>query len=435
MAGIEFSRYKRIVRSLWDPNPVNSTSTQSSVWCLGKEYKTNRISSSVSTPPEFSTSHTKPASISPDQPTFKQIVFHSDSNTLDSGYEESTGWPIGFLDDFGTRLSLTYRSGFPAISRSQELKTTPSLSLSVRLRSQLVEGAAFTSDTGWGCMIRSGQSLLANTLALVQLGRDWRCSSLELEERKIISLFADDPRAPFSIHNFVEHGADACGKHPGEWFGPSATARCIEALTGRYDQSGISVYVTGDGLEVYEDKFLMVAKPDGLKFKPTLILVGTRLGIEKITPVYWEALGASLRMPQSMGIVGGHPSSSYYFVGVHDSYFFYLDPHQTQPALSFHEDVTNYTQEEIDSCHTKKLRSIHIGELDPSMLLAFLIRDEKEWRDWSHKIKEEKGKAVVRFIDKDPTICCHDTERDEAIDEVETFDEDENCETNLNHLS
>ncbi|TQS37107.1 hypothetical protein Golomagni_02432 [Golovinomyces magnicellulatus] len=232
MSGIEFGRYKRLVRSLWDPNPAINTLTQSSVWCLGKEYKTNSISSSVSTPPEFPATYTKPTSISPDQPTFQSNnvsnSFDPDSNSLDSGHDESAGWPIGFLDDFGTRLLLTYRSGFPAISRSRELKTTPSLSLSVRLRSQLIEGAAFTSDTGWGCMIRSGQSLLANTLALVKLGRDWRCGSLELEERKIISLFADDPRAPFSLHNFVEHGANACGKHPGEWFGPSATARCIE---------------------------------------------------------------------------------------------------------------------------------------------------------------------------------------------------------------
>lgn len=48
------------------------------------------------------------------------------------------------------------------------------------------------------------------------------------EESALLSLFADDPQAPFSIHRFVDHGASACGKHPGEWFGPSATARCIE---------------------------------------------------------------------------------------------------------------------------------------------------------------------------------------------------------------
>ncbi len=62
--------------------------------------------------------------------------------------------------------------------------------------------------------------------------------------------------------------------------------------------------MTGDGLDVYEDTFMNIAKPDGINFHPTLILVGTRLGLDKITPVYWEALKASLQMPQSIGIAG-----------------------------------------------------------------------------------------------------------------------------------
>lgn len=64
------------------------------------------------------------------------------------------------------------------------------------------------------------------------------------------------------------------------------------------------MYVTGDGHDVYEDSFMSVAKPDGEEFKPTLVLVGTRLGIDKVTPVYWEALIAALQMPQSVGIAG-----------------------------------------------------------------------------------------------------------------------------------
>jgi cysteine protease ATG4 len=64
------------------------------------------------------------------------------------------------------------------------------------------------------------------------------------------------------------------------------------------------VYSTGYGPDVYEDRFMKIAKPDGEQFHPTLILVGTRLGIDKITPVYWEALVASLQMPQSAGIAG-----------------------------------------------------------------------------------------------------------------------------------
>lgn len=70
--------------------------------------------------------------------------------------------------------------------------------------------------------------------------------------------------------------------------------------------SGLSlhVYSPNDGQDVYEDSFMKIAKPDGQTFHPTLILIRTRLGIDKITPIYWNALIAALHMPQSVGIAG-----------------------------------------------------------------------------------------------------------------------------------
>jgi len=49
---------------------------------------------------------------------------------------------------------------------------------------------------------------------------------------------------------------------------------------------------------------MRIAKPAGSSFTPTLILVGTRLGLDTVTPVYWEALKSSLQMRQSIGIAG-----------------------------------------------------------------------------------------------------------------------------------
>lgn len=79
--------------------------------------------------------------------------------------------------------------------------------------------------------------------------------------------------------------------------------RHLRALTNENEPS-LRVYSTGDGPDVYEDNFMKIAKPDGSTFHPTVILVSTRLGIDKITPVYWEALIAALQMPQSIGIAG-----------------------------------------------------------------------------------------------------------------------------------
>lgn len=69
-------------------------------------------------------------------------------------------------------------------------------------------------------------------------------------------------------------------------------------------QSGLRVYSTGDLPDVYEDSFMAVANPDGRGFQPTLILVCTRLGIDKINQVYEEALISTLQLPQSIGIAG-----------------------------------------------------------------------------------------------------------------------------------
>ncbi|KFY26115.1 hypothetical protein V491_01459 [Pseudogymnoascus sp. VKM F-3775] len=439
MAAVDFSRYKRIVQYLWDPEPTNLDSSDLPLWCLGDQYMTSPMSKHTSVPSgtdltSHDSFHETPQKRTDVEKSIQAVTspesvvggrnsgFSQEGTTSDV---EDGGWPVAFLDDFESKLRFSYRTGFPVIPRSEDPKATSSMSFSVRLRSQLSDQGGFSSDTGWGCMIRSGQSLLANSMVILRLSRGWRRGVGKDEEREIISLFADDPKAPYSIHKFVEHGAEACGKYPGQWFGPSATARCIQELAKRHESADVGVYITGDGSDVYKDGFLSVAKPDGVNFKPTLILVGTRLGIDKVTPVYWEALKASLQMPQSVGIAGGRPSSSHYFVGVQGSHFFYLDPHQTMAALPFHTDVGEYTTTEIDSCHTRRLRRLHIKEMDPSMLIGFLIRDEKDWESWSDEIVRFPGKGIVHIAENDPAQQSLGHERDGAIDDVESFDEED----------
>ncbi|KAI0389334.1 cysteine protease atg4 [Xylariaceae sp. FL0594] len=426
---------RRIVQMFWDPEPTNDVTRDQPVWCLGKCYKLNnsprlkvdgrdRVSTHGS---ESSGSNPVPA------PTrLPETPPDSISSSFDDllAYEEAPrdgGWPPAFVDDFESRIWMTYRSDFEPIPRSQDPKALAALSFSMRLKTQLSDQGAFASDSGWGCMIRSGQSLLANAIVIQRLGRDWRRGTREAEERNILALFADDTRAPYSLHSFVRHGASACGKYPGEWFGPSATARCIQALVNAHEP-GLRVYSTGDGPDVYEDKFMKIAKPDNATFHPTVILVGTRLGIDKITPVYWEALVASLQMPQSIGIAGGRPSSSHYFIGVQGLYFFYLDPHHTRPVFPYREDVARYTREEIDSCHTRKLRRLHIKEMDPSMLIGFLIRDEEDWKDWRRSVKHVQGKSIIHVSDHDPVAQME--EEGGIMDQVETLsDEDSGADT------
>lgn len=168
--------------------------------------------------------------------------------------------------------------------------------------------------------------------------------------------------------------------------------------------------------------------PNG-PFSPTLLLIGTRLGIERITPAYRSALAAALQLPQSVGIAGGRPSASHYFVGVQDDAFFYLDPHHTRAALPWHDRSEDYSAEEVDSCHTRRLRRISVEEMDPSMLIAFLIKDEDDWRAWRAAIEGGSGKAIVHVADEEPAQHGAGSgsgyERAEALDEVTTIDDEE----------
>ncbi len=76
------------------------------------------------------------------------------------------------------------------------------------------------------------------------------------------------------------------------------------ALSNNFEAAGLKVYVTGDGPDVFEDTLFQIARSGTQQFCPTLLLVGTRLGIDRVTPAYWDALKAVLQMPQSVGIAG-----------------------------------------------------------------------------------------------------------------------------------
>ncbi|EMC99638.1 hypothetical protein BAUCODRAFT_344306 [Baudoinia panamericana UAMH 10762] len=431
----DFSRLtKRIVQHFWDPLPRNEDPA-GIIFCLGRRYdprylqgrqlKSTSTGNSPSAKSESEVSQPDSAVVITDANQKREESAENGKDDLSNSQmdlsraeEEALGWPAEFMDDMEARIWLTYRNNFPPIAKSSDPSAGSAMSFSTKLRN-IGNSGGFTSDAGWGCMIRSGQTLLANSLATLKLGRDWRRGQKEDDYKHLISLFADTPEAPFSIHKFVEHGAQACGKHPGEWFGPSATARSVQALTEKYRDVGLRVYARPDDGDVYVDSlFATAGQMDANdEFQPTLIVLGIRLGIDRITPVYHAALKATLEMPQSVGIAGGRPSSSHYFVGHQGDNFFYLDPHTTRQAIP-----QNPSAEDLASCHTRRLRRLKIAEMDPSMLLGFLIHSKEEFVEWRKAVDEIGGKAIIHVHDKEPKYATGN-ERPEAVDEVETWDE------------
>jgi cysteine protease ATG4 len=214
-AGAEVGRVsRRIFHRIWDPEPINDRSSNDPVWCLGRSYtlSTPKPSHGSSSPPLPPTASTPPADTStnidaaaaaatapipaaagrvnhsheheqqgglstpPDSvaSSFDSALAYSDSALPDDG----GGWPPAFLDDFESRIWMTYRTGFEVIPRSTDPRAASALSFTMRLKTSFGDQTGgFSSDTGWGCMIRSGQSLLANALLIAHLGRGMSSTS------------------------------------------------------------------------------------------------------------------------------------------------------------------------------------------------------------------------------------------------------------------
>ena len=352
--------------------------------------------------------------------------------------------------------------------------------------------AGLTTDSGWGCMLRTGQSLLANALINVHLGRSWLrgappmrqaeflevLASLSLESSaekqtliefrekrarhstyvKILSWFLDDPSpaCPFGVHRMAREGK-RLGKEVGEWFGPSTAAGAIKQLVSEYPDAGLAVELAHDGV-FYLDEVRAAAgatlsatlsrqsgkarasttpgttgrKGDAVTWRrPVLILIGIRLGLDSVNPIYYESVKATFSFPHSVGIAGGRPSSSYYFMGHQGNSLFYLDPHNVRPAVPLRyppgtfpaavprqldvahrfasEDKDDedewwshaYTEAQTSTFHCDKVRRMPIKSLDPSMLLGFLVKDEDDLVDLCARIKA-LPKAIFSFADSAP---------------------------------
>ncbi|KAG6882739.1 hypothetical protein C0995_013906, partial [Termitomyces sp. Mi166 len=102
----------------------------------------------------------------------------------------------------------------------------------------------------------------------------------------------------------------------------------------------------------HHQKSLVGAAAAGWGDRPVLLLIGVRLGLDGVNPIYYETI-------KSVGIAGGRPSSSYYFVGSQSDNLFYLDPHHTRPAValrpappSSQEFETTTEESDVSSTYT-----------------------------------------------------------------------------------
>ncbi|CAA2967602.1 cysteine protease ATG4-like isoform X2 [Olea europaea subsp. europaea] len=304
------------------------------------------------------------------------------ANSSCSDPTESEGF-AAFVDDFASRILITYRKGFLPIG---DLK--------------------YTTDVNWGCMIRSSQMLVAQAFLIHRLGRSWRKSlhkPLDQSYIEILHLFGDSEDSPYSIHNLLQAGK-AYGLAPGSWVGPYAMCRTWEILlrskrdgTEYGELSNLMAIHVVSGDEDGERGGAPVLCVDDISqnifefsrgqadWTPILLLVPLVLGLDKINPRYLPLLSATFAFPQSLGLLGGRRGASTYIVGVQDEKAFYLDPHEVQQVLNIKLDNVDI---DTSSYHCNVVRHMPLDSVDPSLAIGFYCRDKNDFDDFCLRTSE-----------------------------------------------
>ncbi|XP_069693822.1 cysteine protease ATG4D [Periplaneta americana] len=322
-----------------------------------------------------------------------------DSSPHPEGGIESEGIE-GFKLDFISRIWLTYRREFP-----------------------ILNGSNFTTDCGWGCMLRSGQMLLAQGLVCHFLGRGWRwydqkpTSARSYNEekchRKIIKWFGDNPscNSPFSIHMLVTLG-EATGKKPGDWYGPGSVShllrKAVEVATKENKEfDELCVYVAQD-CAVYIQDVVDLCTNRSSQWRALILLVPLRLGAEKMNSVYGPCIASLLTTENCIGIIGGRPKHALYFVGFQDDKLIHLDPHYCQEVVDVWQP--NFP---LWSFHCRSPRKMNLSKLDPSCCIGFYLRTHDDF----FKFVKSAQQFVVPPAAYPMFVFCEGRIRDAAVAE------------------
>ncbi|VVC26697.1 Hypothetical protein CINCED_3A005857 [Cinara cedri] len=294
-------------------------------------------------------------------------------------------------EDVLSRLWFTYRKGFVQIGNTN-----------------------FTSDKGWGCMLRCGQMVIGQALIFLHLGRDWRWDpdKRDIDYLKILRMFEDKKNAPYSIHQIALMGV-SYGKQVGEWFGPNTIAQVLKKLATMDELNSLVFHVALDNTLVINEVNTLCTlieqtpKPNcsKKKWKPLVLVIPLRLGISAINPAYVQGVKMCFTFSQSLGIIGGRPNHALYFIGFVGDDVIFLDPHTTQQiGMLPNKDID--TEHKIDhSYHCQQINRLPILNMDPSIAACFLCQTENDFKELCHELKEHLVQSNQTPSQSLITIC------------------------------
>ncbi|KAN0014642.1 hypothetical protein ACTFIU_000960 [Dictyostelium citrinum] len=154
---------------------------------------------------------------------------------------------------------------------------------------------------------------------------------------------------------------------------------------------------------------------DGETWEPLLILIPMRLGLDGLNSIYHTSLLEIFKFPQNLGVVGGKPRASLYFIAAQDDNLFYLDPHTVQN----HIEVENGSKFPLNTFFCSTTKRTHISEVDPSLVVAFFCKTKDDFNDFierSKKMTSQMENPIFSIFDNEPD---YDSSRDYEYEEID----------------
>ena len=301
----------------------------------------------------------------------------------------------------------------------------------------------YTSDCGWGCMIRCSQMLFAKILFEIFKYKleingetdkgtllthiipffmdnnlnitekyyiymdDYLKTLINFSKEKKVGIITVDP--PFSIHKICTLG-EIYGRTCGEWFSDFELPKIYNIINQTFniipylsimhfiteiemDKVIESCFILNDNQEK-KNKGDILSYEDGKEYifnKMGVIFVSLRLGINSVSPDYFPSIKKLFECKQFVGFIGGKVNTASYFIGYVDDYLLFLDPHYNQAS------ITEINNESVNTYLKKDIYKLPFSSLQTALTVGFLFRNITEFRQLYVFLKNFNGNEFPCF--------------------------------------